>query len=107
MLSPAVGIMSGEGVGRSEYSSSSVRYSPRSRRSSVMTLSLEKRTPNSFEAKSIRSPVAVASSPARVALQGLRIKIGRMGKLENPALESDFDQYPEKPGDFLNIVTKC
>ena len=39
-----------------------------SRRSSVMTLSREKRTPNSLEAKSIRSPVAVASSPARVAL---------------------------------------
>jgi hypothetical protein len=39
--------------------------------------------------------------------QGLRIKIGRMGKAEKPALESDFDQYPEKPGDFLNIVTQC
>jgi transposase len=37
--------------------------------------------------------------------QGLRIKIGRLDKVEKPALESDFDQYPEKPGDFLNIVT--
>src|SRR6266511_6397121 len=27
--------------------------------------------------------------------QGLRIKIGRMGKVEKPVLESDFDQYPE------------
>jgi hypothetical protein len=24
-----------------------------------------------------------------------------MGKVEKPALESDFDQYPEKPGDFF------
>jgi hypothetical protein len=38
--------------------------------------------------------------------QGLRIKIGKMGIVEKPALESDFDQYPEKPGDFLNIATK-
>ena len=38
-------------------------------------------------------------------LQGLRIKMGRMGKVEKPALESDFDHYPEKPGDFLNIAT--
>jgi hypothetical protein len=38
--------------------------------------------------------------------QGLRIKIGSLGKVEKPALESDFDQYPEKPGDFLNIVTQ-
>jgi TnpA family transposase len=37
--------------------------------------------------------------------QGLRIKIGRLDKVEKPALESDFDQYPEKPGDFLNILT--
>jgi hypothetical protein len=29
-----------------------------------------------------------------------------MSKVEKPALESDFDQYPEKPGDFLNIVTQ-
>jgi len=39
-------------------------------------------------------------------VQGLRIKIRRMGKVEKPSLESDFDQYPEKPGDFLNIVTE-
>ena len=38
--------------------------------------------------------------------QGLRIKIERMDKIEKPALESDFDQYPEKPGDFLNIATQ-
>ena len=38
--------------------------------------------------------------------QGLRIKIGRLGKVEKHALGSDFDQYPEKPGDFLNIVTQ-
>ena len=38
--------------------------------------------------------------------QGLRIKVGRMGEVEKPALESDFDQYPEKPGNFLNIVTQ-
>jgi hypothetical protein len=42
---------------------------------------------------------------AMFSAQGLRIKIGRMGKVEKPALESDFDQHPEKPGDFLNIVT--
>ncbi len=29
-----------------------------------------------------------------------------MGKVEKHALESDFDQYPEKPGNLLNIVTK-
>ena len=34
-------------------------------------------------------------------IQGLRIKIGRLDKVEKPALESDFDQYPEKPGDFF------
>jgi len=48
----------------------------------------------------------VRIGPAPGPVQGLRIKIERMGKIEKPALESDFDQYPEKPGDFLNIVTQ-
>jgi hypothetical protein len=29
-----------------------------------------------------------------------------VGKVEKHALGSDFDQYPEKPGDFLNIATQ-
>jgi hypothetical protein len=44
------------------------------------------------------------SRSARIVLQGLLIEIeniGMIGKIENIALESDFDRCPEKPGDFL------
>jgi hypothetical protein len=53
--------------------------------------------------------VPIESRPTHhpaVSAQGLRIKIERMDKIEKHALESDFDQYPEKPGDFLNIATQ-
>ena len=48
MPSPGAGTNCDVGVGRSEYSSSSERYSLISRRSSETTLSREKRTPNDF-----------------------------------------------------------
>ena len=55
----------------------------------------------------LRQRLGDAANSRRISrsTQGLRIKIGKMGNVEKPAPESDFDQYPEKPGDFLNIVT--
>ena len=55
---------------------------------------------------SIDADIFVPGRPSGGYSQGLRIKIGGMGKVEKPARESDFDHYPDKPGDFLNIVTK-